>query len=81
MLQLLRAIVIASALTEYVNSLSTFQWPNPLLSYADNQLYEGPLGLLVTRCAPRDDTTVSAQWLRLVSGEPIITICELKLRS
>lgn len=81
MSQLLRVIVIASALTGYVNGLSTFQWPNPLLSYADNQLYEGPLGSLVTNCAPRDDTTVSAQWLRLVSGKSTLTNYLLRIES
>ncbi|KAE9399622.1 heme peroxidase [Gymnopus androsaceus JB14] len=43
---------------------STFQWPNPLLNYADHQLYEGPLNLF-RGCPARDNTTVPAQWLRL----------------
>ncbi|KAE9398666.1 heme peroxidase [Gymnopus androsaceus JB14] len=68
-LQFLHVLAIASTLTGYgmTQSLSspTFHWPNPLLSYADQQLYEGPVGIVVANCNPRDDTTVSAQWLRL----------------
>ncbi|KAE9407571.1 heme peroxidase [Gymnopus androsaceus JB14] len=65
MSQLLRFLVIAGTLTGYARSLSTFQWPNPLLSYADNQLYEGPLDIVVQGCPLRDNTTISAQWLRI----------------
>lgn len=69
MLQFVRALVITSTLTGYVYSFPTLHWPNPLLTYADKQLYEGPLDELVSSCSPRDHTTVSAQWLRLVSGK------------
>ncbi|KAE9382519.1 hypothetical protein BT96DRAFT_1027616 [Gymnopus androsaceus JB14] len=65
MSQLLRFLAIAGTLTGYTQSLSTFQWPNPLLSYADNQLYESDLDSFVAGCPGRDNTTVSAQWLRI----------------
>jgi len=65
MLQFVWALVIASTLTVHVYTFPTFHWPNPLLAYADKQLYEGPLDELVSSCSPRDHTTVSAQWLRL----------------
>ncbi|KAE9408320.1 heme peroxidase [Gymnopus androsaceus JB14] len=68
-LQLLHLLAIASTLTGYgiTQSLSspTFHWPNPLLSWSDQQLYEGLLGSAVANCNPRDDSTISAQWLRL----------------
>ncbi|KAE9405937.1 heme peroxidase [Gymnopus androsaceus JB14] len=64
MSQLIRFLAVAGTLAGYAQSLSTFQWPNPLLSYADNQLYEGNLDL-TGGCPTRDDTTISAQWLRV----------------
>ncbi|KAJ3924907.1 MAG: heme peroxidase [Lentinula lateritia] len=45
--------------------LSTFQWPNPQLAYADKMLYESTLGLLAQGCPPQDNSTVPAQWLRI----------------
>ncbi|KIK56946.1 hypothetical protein GYMLUDRAFT_229967 [Collybiopsis luxurians FD-317 M1] len=57
--------LIVCALSDLVRSLSTFQWPNPLLSYADRQLYEGPLQGFAKGCPPRDNTTIPAQWLRI----------------
>ncbi|KAF5376339.1 hypothetical protein D9757_008666 [Collybiopsis confluens] len=45
--------------------LSTIQWPNTLLTYADQQLYEGSLGVLTENCPARDNTTIPAQWLRI----------------
>ncbi|KAE9405955.1 heme peroxidase [Gymnopus androsaceus JB14] len=65
MSQLLRLLAVSSTLAGYAQSLSTFQWPNPLLSYADNQLYEGNLDILVDGCPGRDNTTIAAQWLRI----------------
>ncbi|KIK56945.1 hypothetical protein GYMLUDRAFT_173768 [Collybiopsis luxurians FD-317 M1] len=58
-------VLIVCALGGLVQSFSTFQWPNPLLSYADQQLYEGPLEVLAEGCPPRDNSTIPAQWLRI----------------
>ncbi|KAE9405956.1 heme peroxidase [Gymnopus androsaceus JB14] len=69
MSQLLRFLVVSSTLAGYAQSLSTFQWPNPLLSYADNQLYEGPMNLLAVGCPRRENTTTSAQWLRIAYND------------
>ncbi|KAE9405953.1 heme peroxidase [Gymnopus androsaceus JB14] len=65
MSQLLRFLALAGTLAGYARGLSTFQWPNPLLSYADNQLYEGNLDILVAGCLGRENTTIAAQWLRI----------------
>ncbi|KIK56950.1 hypothetical protein GYMLUDRAFT_229970 [Collybiopsis luxurians FD-317 M1] len=56
---------IVCALGRLVQSFSTFQWPNPLLNYADRQLYEGPVDILAEGCPPRNDSTIPAQWLRI----------------
>ncbi|KAJ4481302.1 heme peroxidase [Lentinula lateritia] len=67
MLQSLGAlyVIITAGLTGLVHSLSTFQWPNPQLAYADKMLYESTLGLLAQGCPPQDNSTVPAQWLRI----------------
>ncbi|KAF5376350.1 hypothetical protein D9757_008645 [Collybiopsis confluens] len=54
------------ALLGLAQSLSTFKWPNIVLSYADRQLYEGSFDLLASGCPSRDNSTIPAQWLRLV---------------
>ncbi|KAE9393314.1 heme peroxidase [Gymnopus androsaceus JB14] len=75
MLQLIQFLVAAGTLAGYtVQGLSTFQWPNQLLDYADHQLYEGTMDGLVEGCTPRvntprDNTTISAQWLRLAYND------------
>ncbi|KAJ3906338.1 heme peroxidase [Lentinula edodes] len=56
---------IILTLIGYAHSFSTFQWPNPQLRYADNQLYEGSMGILVQDCPSRENTTIPAQWLRI----------------
>ncbi|KAF5376378.1 hypothetical protein D9757_008674 [Collybiopsis confluens] len=56
---------ITFALFNLSRSSSTFKWPNPLLNYADRQLYEGPLNSVVLGCPSRDNSTLPAQWLRL----------------
>ncbi|KAJ4486568.1 heme peroxidase [Lentinula edodes] len=58
-------VIITSGLTGLAHGLSTFQWPNPQLAYADKMLYESTLGLLAQGCPPRDNSTVPAQWLRI----------------
>ncbi|KIK65754.1 hypothetical protein GYMLUDRAFT_39276 [Collybiopsis luxurians FD-317 M1] len=59
-------IVIACIFAGFVNGFATFQWPNTLLSYADFQLYEAArFSSLAEECAPRQSTTVAAQWLRI----------------
>ncbi|KAJ3994927.1 heme peroxidase [Lentinula boryana] len=69
MVQSLRALyaraIVTCALTGYAHSLSTFQWPNPQLSYADSQIYEGSMSILTQGCPQRDNTTIPAQWLRI----------------
>ncbi|KAJ3809546.1 heme peroxidase [Lentinula aff. lateritia] len=67
MLQSLGAlyVIITSGLTGLAHGLSTFQWPNPQLAYADKMLYESTSGLLAQGCPPRDNSTVPAQWLRI----------------
>ncbi|KAJ4473706.1 heme peroxidase [Lentinula aciculospora] len=57
--------IITFTLVGYARGFPTFQWPNPQLAYADSQLYEGSMGILVQDCAPRDNTTIPAQWLRI----------------
>ncbi|KAF9077113.1 heme peroxidase [Rhodocollybia butyracea] len=57
--------IVCAVGTSYAQSTSTFQWPNALLGWADKQLFEGPLSILVAGCSARDDTTVAAQWLRI----------------
>ncbi|KAJ3768378.1 heme peroxidase [Lentinula raphanica] len=57
--------IITVAFADFAHCLSTFKWPNPQLSYADIQIYEGSMGILVQDCAPRDNTTIPAQWLRI----------------
>ncbi|KAJ3794689.1 heme peroxidase [Lentinula aff. detonsa] len=59
------SVTITLTLAGYASSFSTFQWPNPQLAYADKQLYEGSLGILAQNCAPRENTTIPAQWLRI----------------
>ncbi|KAJ3720911.1 heme peroxidase [Lentinula raphanica] len=58
-------ILVTLASASYVSSFSTFQWPNYPLAYAEKQLYEGVLDILVQNCPPRDNTTIPAQWLRI----------------
>ncbi|KAJ4473705.1 heme peroxidase [Lentinula aciculospora] len=65
---LYRPAIITLALTGYVHSSSTFQWPNPLLTYADKQLYEVALDFLTLSCPLRENSTVPAQWLRINIG-------------
>ncbi|KAJ4473733.1 heme peroxidase [Lentinula aciculospora] len=57
--------IITLTLAGYAYSFSTFHWPNPLLWYADKQMYEGSLGPIVQGCTSRDNTTIPAQWLRI----------------
>ncbi|KAJ3784363.1 heme peroxidase [Lentinula aff. detonsa] len=72
MVQSLRALyaraIVTCALAGYAHSFSTFQWPNPQLSYADSQIYEGSMSILTQGCPPRENTTVPAQWLRIASA-------------
>ncbi|KAK7038720.1 hypothetical protein VNI00_010604 [Paramarasmius palmivorus] len=43
-----------------------FHWPSPQMDWIDTVLYELPFLANVTEnCAPRDNTTVAAQWLRI----------------
>ncbi|KAF5393655.1 hypothetical protein D9757_000440 [Collybiopsis confluens] len=59
-------ILILVVCTALVDGLSTFHWPNTLLSYADFQLYEAARFSSITeQCSPRQSTTVAAQWLRI----------------
>jgi hypothetical protein len=63
---LLLEVFIVCTFADYVTSFPTFDWPDALLSYADSQLYEGTrFPALAEGCAPRQDTTVAAQWLRI----------------
>lgn len=71
---------IILTLIGYAHSFSTFQWPNPQLRYADNQLYEGSMGILVQDCPSRENTTIPAQWLRIVSDCQTYTL-EVTLKS
>ncbi|KAF7342734.1 Peroxidase [Mycena sanguinolenta] len=62
-------ICLASAVhLALADSAAVFNWPDPLLDSLDDTLYRQAfalVSLLATDCAPRDDTTVAAQWLRL----------------
>ncbi|KAF9064896.1 heme peroxidase [Rhodocollybia butyracea] len=64
---LIQAVTAAYAVgASYAQSTSTFHWPNAQLSYVDQQLFEGNLHFFfLSGCTPRDDTTISAQWLRI----------------
>ncbi|KAJ3906340.1 heme peroxidase [Lentinula edodes] len=57
--------VISCGLAGVAHSFPTFQWPNPQLAYADNQLYEGVLDILAQNCPARENTTINAEWLRI----------------
>ncbi|KAJ3855465.1 heme peroxidase [Lentinula lateritia] len=57
--------IISCALAGVAHSFPTFQWPNPQLAYADNQLYEGVLDILAQNCPARENTTINAEWLRI----------------
>ncbi|KAJ3866255.1 heme peroxidase [Lentinula novae-zelandiae] len=57
--------IIYTGLAGVAYSFPTFQWPNPQLAYADNQLYEGVLDILAQNCPARDNTTINAEWLRI----------------
>ncbi|KAJ6472458.1 heme peroxidase [Mycena sanguinolenta] len=62
-------LCLASAVhLSFAGSAAVFNWPDPLLDTLDNTLYRQAfslVSLLALDCAPRDDSTVSAQWLRL----------------
>ncbi|KAE9405437.1 heme peroxidase [Gymnopus androsaceus JB14] len=57
--------LVACIYASSAHAFATFQWPNPLLRYADQQLYEAGLDQFVANCLAADNTTVSAQWLRI----------------
>ncbi|KAF7357092.1 Peroxidase [Mycena sanguinolenta] len=45
---------------------TVFTWPDPLLDTLDDQLYRlSTVAGLAVNCTPRDNSTISAQWLRL----------------
>jgi hypothetical protein len=51
----------------YVLAAQAYRWPNPQLEYPDKLLFEQNfLTGLVENCAARDETTIAAQWVRIV---------------
>ncbi|KAG5653855.1 hypothetical protein H0H81_009934 [Sphagnurus paluster] len=47
-------------------SSATFKWPDPRMDLIDETLYGAKqLAALTENCAPRDKSTVAAQWIRL----------------
>lgn len=62
-------LVALIALTRAVAGVATFKWPDYQLDYVDNLLYGNTIFLpgLVLNCAPRENTTIAAQWVRIVS--------------
>lgn len=62
-------LVALIALTRAVAGVATFKWPDYQLDYVDNVLWGNTIFLpaLVLNCAPRENTTIAAQWVRIVS--------------
>ncbi|ESK93445.1 l-ascorbate oxidase [Moniliophthora roreri MCA 2997] len=67
MLSWLTATALSSiALQASLFAVGAYHWPDPQLEYADKLLFgDAFLSQLAVNCAPRDKTTVAAQWLRI----------------
>ncbi|KAE9397992.1 hypothetical protein BT96DRAFT_1020437 [Gymnopus androsaceus JB14] len=66
MVQLFGLLLIACNLADYAYGFSALPWPNTLLRYVDEKLFSSTndMNNLVQNCTTRDNTTISAQWLR-----------------
>ncbi|KIK58318.1 hypothetical protein GYMLUDRAFT_45533 [Collybiopsis luxurians FD-317 M1] len=54
------------SLVHWALGIPTYQWPDPRSRYIDKVLYEDGPDLLVSGCTPRFNSTISAQWLRVM---------------
>jgi hypothetical protein len=64
------AVLVGLASCHLVVGAAVFHWPDPAMDNIDDQLYIpffSPVSTFALNCGQRDDTSLAAQWLRIVS--------------